>query len=184
MENNTANNNINVARIRKAVENIKSMLPTYWEATVRSRTPGSSNGSVFSFENVEQILFEDRINDWKSFPECPNLLPGCTAFKLCNVPGHLGIVDLKELDENTMLDVVDNKKTGMAKCLLVNGTKGPETDEATLILGEEAGKEVVFTFHPGNPIRPDEIPVEKLGGRTTVTVSEAIEFGFTHACIA
>ena len=173
-----------VERIQQAVKNIKAMLSNYWDATVKSRTPGSSNGSIFAFENVEKVLFEDRIQDWVPFPECPNLLPGCTAFKLCNVPGHLGIVDLKELDENTMLDVIDNKKTGMAKCLLVNGTKGPETDEATLILGEEQGQEVVFTFHPGLPVRPDEIPVEKLGGRTKLFVSEAIELGFTHACIA
>ena len=181
---NNETNNVNATRIQQAVKNIKTMLPTYWDATVRSRTPGSSNGSVFSFENVEQILFEDRIRDWVPFPECPNLLPGCTAFKLCNIPGRLGIVELSKLDENTMLDVKDNKKTGMAKCLLVNGTFGPETNEAVLILGEDQGVEVVFTFHPGLPVKPDEIPVEKLDGRTSITVSEALGFGFTHACIA
>lgn len=181
---NNRNNETIIDRIRQAVNNIKTMLPTYWEATVKSRTPGSSNGSVFSFEDVEKVLFEDRVGDWVPFPECPNLLPGCTAFKLCNIPGHLGIINLEVLDGSVMLDVVDNKKTGKAKCLLVNGTKGPETDYATLILGEDGGKEVVFTFHPGNPIRPDEIPVEKLKGRTKLSVSEAIKFGFTHACIA
>lgn len=183
MENNETNNG-NATRIQQAVKNIKFMIPTYWEATVKSRTPGSSNGSVFSFDNVEKILFEDRIHDWVPFPECPNLLPGCTAFKLCDVPGCLGIINLEKLDGSVMLDVVNNKKTGMAKCLIVNGPKGPETDEAVLILGEDQGREVVFTFHPGLPVKPDEIPVERLKGRTQLSVSEAIDFGFTHACIA
>ena len=174
----------NSERITNAVNNIKSMIPTYWEATVRSRTPGSSNGSVFSFPNIEKVLFKDRIGDWVPFPECPNILPGCTAFILRGVCGHLGIVDLKELNETTILNVVDNKRTGKAKCLLVNWPKGPETDFATLILGEEGGKEVIFTFHPGKPVKPDEIPVEKLDGRTSITVAEAIGLGFTHACIA
>lgn len=183
--NEAANNEIiNTTRIQQAVKNIKTMLPTYWDATVRSRTPGSSNGSVFGFSDVEKVLFEDRLNDWKSFPECPNLLPGCTAFKMHNVPGYLGVVELSKLDPEILLDVIDNKRTGKAKCILVNGTKGPETDEAVLILGTENGVEVVYTFHPGMPIRPAEIPVEKLGGHTKVSVSEAIELGFTHACIA
>lgn len=173
----------NVERIQQAVRNIKTMLPTYWDATVRSRTPGSSNGSVFDFEDVERVLFEDRIGDWEVYENCPNLLSGCTAYILRDVPGHLGIVDLEGLDETTVLDVIDNKKTGMAKCI-VSGALGPKTNMATLILGEDQGQEVAFTFHPGEPVKPDEIPVEKLGGRTSITVAEAVDFGFTHACIA
>lgn len=173
----------NVERIRTAVENIKSMLPTYWEATVNSRTPGSSNGSVFDFNNVEQVLFVDRIGDWEEYGECPNLLPGCTAYVLRDVPGHLGVVELEKLDQELSLDIIDNKRTGKAKCL-AHVNIGPETRFATLILGEDQGQEVIFTFHPGLPVRPDEIPVEKLGGRTKISVSEAIELGFTHACIA
>ena len=171
-------------RIVNAVNNIKELLPEYWESTVTSRTPGSSNGSVFAFDKVEKVLFKDRINDWVPFPECPNLIPGCTAFILRGVCGHLGVVELSKLDPELKLNIIDNKRTGKAKCLLVNGTLGPETDEATLILGEEQGREVIFTFHPGLPIRPDEIPVERLGGRTSIKVSEAINLGFTHACIA
>lgn len=172
--------NKNAERINNAVNNIKELLPSYWESTVASRTPGKSVGSVFDFKNVEKVLFEDRINDWEEYGECPNLMPGCTAFTLRDVPGHLGVIELYKLDPELKLDVIDNKKTGKAKCL-AHISIGPETDFATLILGEEQGREVVFTFHPGSPIRPAEISVDALKGRNKLTVKEAIEVGFDTA---
>lgn len=172
--------NKNAERITNAVNNIKQMLPEYWESTVSSRTPGKSVGSVFSFEHVEKVLFEDRISDWEEYNDCPNLIPGCTAYVLRDVSGHLGVIELVKLDPMMVLDVIDNKKTGKAKLLAHVGI-GPETDFATLILGDEQGKEVVFTFHPGAPVRPSEIPVDALGGETQLTVKKAIELGFTTA---
>lgn len=170
----------NAERITNALQNIKELLPEYWEATVNSRTPGKSVGSVFSFSNIEKVLFEDKLDDWEEYNDCPNLIPGCVAFTLRNVPGHLGVIELATLDQNTVLDVIDNKRTGKAKLLAHIGL-GPEVDFATLILGEEKGKEVIFTFHPGEPIRPSEIPVDALEGRTKVTVKEAMALGFTTA---
>ena len=170
----------NAERITNAIANIKQLLPEYWESTVASRTPGKSVGSVFGFSDVEKVLFEDRLNDWEEYGDCPNLIPGCTAFLLRDVGGHLGVIELSKLDDDLELDVIDNKKTGKAKCLAHVGI-GPKTDFATLILGEEQGKEVVFTFHPGAPVRPSEIPVDALEGRTKITVREAMALGFTTA---
>lgn len=172
--------NKNAERITNAVNNIKQMLPEYWESTVSSRTPGKSVGSVFSFEHVEKVLFEDRISDWEEYNDCPNLIPGCTAYVLHGVCGHLGVVELSKLDPEMELDVIDNKRTGKAKLLAHVGI-GPKTDFVTLILGDEQGKEVVFTFHPGAPVRPSEIPVDALGGETQLTVKKAIEVGFDTA---
>lgn len=172
--------NKNAERIVNAIANIKQLLPEYWESTVSSRTPGKSVGSVFDFSNIEKVLFEDRINDWEEYGDCPNLMPGCTAFILHGVCGHLGVVELEKLDKELTLDVIDNKRTGKAKCLAHVG-QGPEVDFAVMILGEEQGKEVVFTFHPGFPIKPVEIPVDQLSGKTRITVKEAMTYGFTHA---
>ena len=170
----------NAERIKNAIANIKQLLPEYWEATVNSRTPGKSVGSVFDFEDIEKILFEDRIDDWEENRECPNLMPGCTAFTLQNVNGHIGVVDLSELDSEMVLDIIDNKRTGKAK-LLAHVGQGPEVNFATLILGEEQGREVIFTFHPGEPIKPSEISIDVLEGKTKVTVKEAMALGFTTA---
>lgn len=170
----------NAERINNALQNIKELLPEYWEATVNSRTPGKSVGSVFSFSNIEKVLFEDRINDWTVYENCPNLIPGCIAFILRDVDGHLGVVELEKLNSEMVLDILDNKKTGKAK-LLAHVGLGPETNFATLILGDEQGKEVIFTFHPGQPVRPSEIPIEALEGKTRITVREAMALGFTTA---
>lgn len=170
----------NAERITNAIKAIKNLLPEYWESTVSSRTPGKSVGSVFSFSNIEKVLFEDRLNDWEEYEEFPNLMPGCVAFVLRNVNGHHGVVELSKLDPMMVLDVIDNKKTGKAKLLAHVGI-GPKTNFATLILGEEQGREVVFTFHPGAPVRPSEIPVDWLGGETQLTVKKAIELGFNTA---
>ena len=51
---------------------------------------------------------------------------------------------------------------------------------STLILGKEKGEEVVFTFHPGEPVRPTQLPaVPELVGKT-VTMETAFLLGFEY----
>ena len=110
------------------------------------------------------------------------LLPGCAAFKL-HIKGYLGVIPLDNLDDAQLLRVIDNKGTGVAKLLAPKDSVPQEVDFAVCILGMEDGREVIFTFHPGDPIPPDTIKAEDLG-RSSITVAEAKSLGFVYANLA
>lgn len=180
---NTNNTNSNTAsRIDAAHKNIQEIAPGYWEATVASRTAVTAVGSFFEFPNVEEVLFEQHLQDWEEYPECPGLLPGCAAFKL-QIKGYLGVIPLDILDDAQELRVINNKGTGVAKLLAPTDSIPREVDFAVCILGMEDGREVIFTFHPGDPIPPDTIKVEDLG-KSSITVAEAKSLGFVYANLA
>ena len=178
----TTTNNNTASRIDAARKNIREIAPGYWEATVASRTAETAVGSFFKFPKVEEVLFEQHLQDWEEYPECPGLLPGCAAFKL-QIKGYLGVIPLESLDDAQELRVVDNKGTGVAKLLAPKEVSPQEVDLAVCILGEEDGREVIFTFHPGDPIPPDTIKMEDLS-RTSITVAEAKSLGFVYANLA
>ena len=71
----TTTNNNTASRIDAARKNIRESAPGYWEATVASRTAETAVGSFFKFPKVEEVLFEQHLQDWEEYPECPGLLP-------------------------------------------------------------------------------------------------------------
>ena len=170
------------SRIDAARKNIREIAPGYWEATMASRTAETAVGSFFKFSNVEEVLFEQNLLNWEEYPDCPGLLPGCAAFKL-HINGYLGVIPLDTLDDAQELRVINNKGTGVAKLLAPKEATPQEVDFAVCILGEEAGREVIFTFHPGDPIPPDTVKVEDLP-RSSITVAEAKSLGFVYANLA
>jgi len=109
-------------------------------------------------------------------------MDGCFAFK-AELPGQLGIIGLAGLPADAVVTLDDRKNTGKVSAV-VEGVRGEEVPFTVLILGLEQGDEVVFTFHPGDPVRPSQVQAEPgLHGRT-VTVSEALAMGLEMAKIA
>ena len=49
------------------------------------------------------------------------------------------------------------------------------------IIGNEEGHDVVFTFHPGEPVRPSLLEVSDCHNGTKLTKVEALNLGFDLA---
>jgi len=107
-------------------------------------------------------------------------MQGCSAF-VANISGRLGIVELRSLHSDSIVTLDDRKNTGKVEAV-VQGVRGKIKDYTVLILGPEQGEEIVYTFHPGDPVRPSQIPAEGMHGRQ-VTVSEALDMGLEIAKI-
>lgn len=175
-------NNIQ-ARIAEAIRTTREVVPGYFEKTVEQRLPGGC-GSVLIGEfggvsDVESALIGA---EWEPFSH-PAIMAGCEGFSTRSLKGHLGVVELTELpkDETVVLD--DRKGTGKVSAV-VRGVSGPVTDHIVIILGQEQGKEVVFTFHPGDPVRPSQVLMEPGMDGQEVSVEKALEMGLTTAKIA
>ena len=173
----------NSDRIAKAAETTRRVVPGYFEKTLaqRAELSGMAVGSVYErvdgFE-LERMLLAQK---WEEYSH-PAVMPGCVAFK-APLPGRLGIVDLSTLPEDAIVTLDDRKNTGKVSAI-VEGARGPIQDFTILMLGDEKGEEVIFTFHPGDPVRPSQVQCELNMHGQQVTVAQALEMGLTTAKVA
>lgn len=169
--------------IVEAIKNTKAMTnpPGYWSNTLASRQP-SGNGSRFHETVTEETLLAV---EWSEITDqIVAGMPGCRYFK-SPLPGKLGVVALDVLPKVCQVTLADPKGTGKISCEVDRTSlvgEMADVDFTILIIGSEEGKDVVFTFHPGMPIRPSSIPAEGLAGKM-VSVTEAINLGLQYAKI-
>lgn len=110
----------------------------------------------------------------------PDIQSPASGFK-ANIPGRMGIVPLSSLDPSHPVDLEDPKGTGQVSAV-ASDVPGDRTQvgHTTMILGprRDGNGEQVWTFHPGDPIRPSEVPASAAGG---TTAGEAAKMGFDYA---
>lgn len=168
--------------VRQAIDNTKTNLPSYFRNTCKQRLSdgaGSIFDSISSTRDMERALTKAH---WKK-AEHPDVMPGCQAYVTKDIKGgHLGLLKIADLPDDAVITASDPKNTGKVS-MTVSGEKGPETEETWLIIGKEEGTDVVFTFHPGEPVRPSVVEVKDCPDGTKLTKDQAIALGFDLAKI-
>lgn len=163
--------------VRAAINNTKAVVSGYWAKCLQQRSlQAGGTGSVYNLspEGIEQAL---QGASWEPY-EHPAVMPGCRAFR-APLAGFLGVVKVSEQPVGTVFTLTDPKDTGTCE-LAVQAAMGPEVDFTVIILGMEQGSEVVFTFHPGEPIRPSQVQAPSNDGRK-IGREEAMLMGFIYA---
>ncbi|HQU07860.1 MAG: hypothetical protein B7X04_02205 [Parcubacteria group bacterium 21-54-25] len=152
----------------------------YWRKTLEQRLPGGGVGSVIlgvsTPEELEQALLEA---EWEAYSH-PAISEGCTAFRTRSLRGLLGVKPLAELPAGTTVTLDDRKGTGRVSAV-VEGVRGDDVDFLVLIVGEEDGREIVFTVHPGEPVRPSSVQATPGLHGKKITVEEALGMGLSTA---
>jgi len=165
--------------VKDAITNTKELLPDYWQSTIAQRSMNNGAGSVYDAtpEQIEVAVFNA---DWKE-TQHPDVMVGCRVFKAnIGLDGYLGLISINP--EKSYI-VEDRKGTGNIS-LAIKGERGVLTADTYLIIGEEQGKMVVFTFHPGQPIRPSNVPIKDTYNHgDVISGKEAIALGFNLAKI-
>ncbi len=111
-----------------------------------------------------------------------DLMPQC-RYLMVKTPGEVGIVNVKDLAPDTQVQVV-RTKPGAPCSLIVLDNNFPVTDIGTIVVGpneksekpddpERTTKEMIWTVHPGLPVRPLAGDVWPEG--SVVTVQDVIE---------
>ncbi len=158
--------------------------------------PETAVGSLFTNEKDMNSLLETAIrqrgnldgDDREQFiamgvkPDA--LLSFCRYIKV-NTPGEVGIKNIKELSPDTKVKIVRTKQ-GAPCSLVVEGDNLPEVNFGTIVVGpnekpesakpedpEPSTKEMIWTVHPGLPVRPVMEDLWPEGSE--ITVSEVIE---------
>jgi hypothetical protein len=163
--------------VQDAIEEIKELDPGYWEATLKQRIlgPGSRVLNVSTTEDLEQILKDA---EWEETSH-PDVQEGCRLFT-APISGTLGVIELSNLPPDELVIMTDPKGTGYATPTLL-WPEAPLVPFTCILLGPEKDREIVYTFHPGWPIRPSRC---QLPHGTRITAKEAMALGLTHAKIA
>ncbi len=168
--------------VQRAIYMTKRHLNDYFENTCKQRLEGGAGSTYDGIETTDEMKDALIAAHWKK-AEHPDVMPGCQAYKTEDIKGgHLGLVSIAELPDDATIIASDPKGTGKVS-MTVTGQKGPETKETWLIVGKEDDRDVVFTFHPGEPVRPSIIEVKDCPDGTKLTKEQAIALGFDLAKI-
>ena len=169
--------------IKAALDNAKRIQmgdKTYLDVMLGQRIEGPTNaGSSYKVESPEE-LYEKLVNqEWEETTH-PDVMPGCRVFK-SDLAGLEGILNLKNLPDDVELYAIDPKGTGKVGVGAGKIEKNP-VEETYLIIGKEnidgKNEDVVFTFHPGEPVRLSEVETKDIPDGTKISKQEAEKLGF------
>ena len=164
----------------EAIANTRKVLPEYWDNTLKARLNGGVGSTYDQFDKVEELEKALLTADWEETSH-PDVMPGCRVYKT-SLGGRYGIVEISSLPADTLLVADDRKNTGRV-AMTVKGIKGELVPFTYLIIGKEDGIDVVYTFHPGEPIRPSVVETATLSHGSKVSKAYAKELGFDLAKI-
>ena len=157
----------------------------YQDIMVNQRVEGPTNAGSSYNMTADEIKNMIRTSEWSEVFDNPNVGEGCRLFK-ADVPGLNGIVDIKQLPNYKDLAyyAIDPKGTGNISIGVGNVPKKEES-ETYLIVGPEEinGKteQVVYTFHPGEPVRPSMVEAKDIPDGTKLSYEKVKELGFDKA---
>lgn len=151
----------NTADVWAAIAATVETIPGYFEGHLAGRSASGDGSTVWRWgkacpdaASVLDVLLD---TIWMEYPECPNLMAGCRAYRAA-IPGTIDLRKVSDLADDT--PVVWVRTDHGYQYPTVAGTEGEYVDETVLIVGPEAGRTVVYTFHPGNPIKPSQISAD------------------------
>lgn len=166
--------------VQSAITTSRQVMEGYWLSTLTQRLPGGAGSIVDGFASAEALEKALFAAEWEDYSH-PALMAGTKGFKTA-LSGTLGIVNLSTLPKEAEVTLDDRKSTGFVSCT-VAGAQGETVDFLVLIVGEHEGKEVVFTFHPGEPVAPSRVKADEGLHGKKLTVKEAKALGLTTAKI-
>ena len=169
--------------VNKNLDAIIRQDPEYANKMFLQRLPGSGMGSIYPFfESREELESALRAADYEP-AEHPAIAPGCKAYVTHDIMGAYGMVPVADQPDDTIFVVADPKNTGKVSLMLWGWAEGNRlmTNETWIIVGPNNGEEVVYTFHPGQPVPRATTSTEELAVGTKLTKQEALAFGFNLA---
>jgi hypothetical protein len=152
----------------QVISALKNTAPEYLNRTIATRTPEHRAGSYFDMtpDRLKQELFKAKWTPYNPLDGDGNpiISGGARGYHATIAGGRLGMTSIDTIPDTAKLYLIDPKGTGKWSVSTI-GASEPHTDAVTMILGpdEASGKNVLWTFHPGEPVRPSMLDTATLG---------------------
>lgn len=170
--------------MRRIIEAIENTPADYLASCIAQRCGDSAQGSTYALEpdEVRAALLSEQ---WVQ-RDHPEVKAPCVAFVAPRWRGKVGVVPLDAL--NAIVRLEDPKRTGYLSAVVHHTADLPCSisgdRETWLILGPHEGhegREVLYTFHPGEPVPPSQVSASEIMPGALMFASEARALGLTHA---
>jgi len=155
----------NIKRNNVVLDAIRDTPSYYWEGTLSMRSRGDEQQSGSSYDMSPRCI-EAAIKaaDWFDYSH-DDVSPGVKAFVTHDIGGDTGVIALDKFcrtEPHTYVSLVDPKNTGFYSAEVKRHPDQPhwKTDPSNftvILIGDHEGKDVVFTFHPGEPAIPSTL---------------------------
>ena len=169
--------------VPEPLDAIEKQDPEYASKMFAQRLPESGMGSIYPFFDSREEL-EEAIRSADYQPaEHPAVASGCKAYVTKDIIGAYGMVQIANQPDNAKFVIADPKNTGKVSLMIWGWADGNRivTSETWVIIGPNEGEDVVYTFHPGEPVPRATTSTEELPVGTVLTKQEALEKGFNMA---
>jgi hypothetical protein len=165
--------------VKNAITNSKEKMSDYWNNTLKQRSMKSDMVAGSRYDMSPEEIENSLLNaNWLPYQH-ENVKEPAKAYK-ANISGYEGIIKLSTLPKDNKVVLDDRKNTGKVS-VVVDGVLGKKVNFTVILVGPHEGNEVVWTFHPSDPIMPSVVDAgEGMNGRE-ITVQEAIKMGFDYA---
>lgn len=164
--------------VNKAIINTNEYLHDYLIKTLQQRLATGAGSCYEQFKTTDELLSAIKNADWEETTH-PCVSPDCRVFK-ANLEGRFGLINIKDVCDDAVLIADDRKHTGYIS-VTIKGARGRIEYDSYLIIGKENingnNIEVLFTFHPGEPIKPSNIKVSNITHGSIISKKEAIKLG-------
>lgn len=142
-------------------EAIKNTPIEYWRKICASRSETDPAHAGSFFKHFPPIAVSTFIEDleWEPYSHVAVQAP-TRAFIATSTPiGMMGVIHISTIPEKTNLIFEDPKETGKVEATWTTGRGAVPIDFTVILLGihPETGKDVVFTFFPGDPVSPSQV---------------------------
>ena len=160
--------NKNTEIVVKALNAIEKQDPDYAAKMFAQRLPESGMGSIYPFmDSREELEAALREASYES-AEHPAIAPGCKAYVTNDIIGAYGMVQIANQPDDAVFVIADPKNTGKVSLMIWGWAEGNRllTNETWVIVGPNNGEDVIYTFHPGEPVprattSTEELPSQK-----------------------
>lgn len=177
--------------VRKCISRTKLYSLAYFMKCLQQRLDKIGKGSFYPYTDTEVLEKELMSAEWEEFKH-PNIARGCHGYISYSngLHGFVGVIPLSMLPAGTKCYLRDIKGTGtLSLCVKpVGNERGLVSTYTVLITGDDGYGECMFTFHPGDPLKPSSLTSDGsnehgLRDGDEISVKEAIRYGFRHAKI-
>ena len=149
-------------------------MPGYYESVYSQRL---TDGAGSRYEGTDMRGLQEMVENasWEERKH-PDVAPFCKAYVTADISGgHFGLISVADMPDDTKFMAIDTKNTGKIS-VAVQGDIGPAVNETWLIVGPAGDdapgnedKQVVYTFHPGEPVRPSMVEAKDIPDGTVLT---------------
>lgn len=151
---------------QQVIAALKETPPDYLARTIATRTPEQRAGSYFDLQpdRLRQELYKAQWEPYNPLDAdgSPIIGGGARGYRATIPGGRLGMTSVDAIPETAKLFLIDPKGTGNWSVSTL-GAAEPVTDHVTMIVGDgDNGKPIVWTFHPGEPVRPSALDTARM----------------------